>query len=240
MSVGRQRTIRLGKPHLETVLLLVGAVAFALFVFSPVLEAAALQTDDEPATTQPTSGEGENPSTSVAGDEPSSDSSNTGLIVLTAVIATVVVVLIATKARTGSSPRPAPGSIRNWRNRAEAVVQEGREVVDDTLPDDPIEGESGLTASQLGFLESRLELLLAHLSDLKMTAPSEDARNALSLSEASARQLTGLVQAERRLRLSSPSPDESMLGELAMQLSAERTALDKALHEFSQSTEGSL
>ena len=214
MSVGAQRTIRLRPPHLVTVLLLVGAIAFALLVLLNVPEAAALQ-----------SGETEN----------SSDSSNTGLIVLTAVAVTAIVVLIGTKVRTRPSQKPATGSFRNWRTRANAVVQEGREVVDLTLADHPSEDESGLTVSQLGLLESRLELLVAHLSDLKMTAPSDHARNALSLSEAHVHQLSGLVQAERRLRLSSPSPDETMLAELGIQLVAERTALDQALHEFSRS-----
>ena len=245
MTVGDQRPLPLGQFRVSTVPLLAGVLVLILLVFSKGPNAAAFQGVEEPATTQTTAveGETENPSTPVPGDEPSSDRSNTGLILLTAGVVTAVIAVIAVIAArrdTSASPTPPAGSVRHWPIRAESVLQEGRELVDLTVADHPREGASGLTVSQLGLLASRLELFGAHLSDLKMTASSEDARRALSLAAAHTSQLRGVAAAERRLRLSSPAPDEAMLAGLAMQLATERTALDDALHKLSRSKEGSL
>ena len=239
MSVGDEGALPVRPRAVATGRMLMGALVVLLLMITIAPNAAAVQGGEEPATTQPTADDGgsDNPSTSAAGDGAASDSSNTQLIILTTITSLVVIVLIATRRRTRPSPRAATGSFRHWPIRAESVVQEGREVVDLTMAGHPGEDASGLTVSELGNLASRLELLVAHLSDLKKTAPSADAHSALGLATAHASQLSGLVQTERRLHLSSSSPDETMLAGLAIQLASERTALDDALCTLSQSKE---
>lgn len=202
----------------------------------PTVSGASFQSEETPATTEPGSdgGETQNPSTTASDGEPSSDSSNTGLIVLTVAIV-IGVVLITMTIRSDRSRRGAPGNRvpAGWQSRAARITHEGREVVALTMPEDP----SGvLTISQLGILESRLHILIASLRDAMIAAPSDRARNELTVAAARAARVADIVEEERRLHLSSVTADESMLDDLSSQLVVERTALDQALRDFALSS----
>jgi hypothetical protein len=190
-------------------------LAGAMVLTAGELAAAVPQLESDPSSSAPTT-------------------DNTGPIILVLAVGAIVVVFIVTWVGTNRSGSRG-GAITNWPQRCNEVSVEGREVVNLAIAEPTGEHGSGLSMERLGQLEGRLDLLIAHLRDLRLSAPSEIGGQAIGLATTHACVLNDIVQTERRIRLSSVSPDEGLLDELVLQFATERCALDEALRDMSKS-----
>lgn len=137
-----------------------------------------------------------------------------------------------------ATPEPGPAGRRDstgWRSNVLHLCAEGRRIVELTTARTPGEPGSGLSLAQLGYVESQLDALIAQLGDVEIGAPTPLVAQSLRMASVEADNLNGLVQTERRLRLTSVHPSTALLDATALQLSKARSSLDQALREVSQS-----
>lgn len=162
-------------------------------------------------------------------------------IIIVGVVALVacgigLLALVGRNLTSPSDPVAARGSSRTtWNNEVSRICAEGRSVVELTAAKTPGEPGSGLSLSQLGEIETRLDLLIAQLHDVEAGAPSLLLAQSLRMASVQADNLKDLAHTERRLRLTSVNPRTALVDATALQLSKARTSLDDALRVVSQS-----
>ncbi|MGI9611263.1 MAG: hypothetical protein ACR2QO_00020 [Acidimicrobiales bacterium] len=169
---------------------------------------------------------------------------NNDWLVIVGVVAVValgvaLLALLQRASRTTSTAEPSRpghgGDSGSWGNDVRKLCAEGRSIVELTTKRTGEEPGSGLSMSQLGQVESRLDVLVIELDEAEVGAPSPVIAQSLRIAAVEARNLKDLTQTERRLRLTSVHPSMALLDATALQLTKARTSLDQTLRDLSRS-----
>lgn len=149
-------------------------------------------------------------------------------------IATLLTVALWRRTRRthADRDRDRPHGRTAGERRVLQVCNEGREIVNLTTVGRTDTAGSGLSVEQLGVIENKLDLFIAHIRDVTVSAPSEPSTLKLNLAAKHAGALYDAVRTERTIRLTSISTDPLLLDATRLQLATERTSLDRALREI--------
>lgn len=207
-----------------------------LLLFFVLFDEPGLSAGTPSASAAP-GGPGSSPVIAAVSTDDSATPANRALVAGIIALAACCMVLLALLARARrAEPKQGPARIvssKGWRDRVQQACAEGRSVVEQTIPSTAGEPGSGLTLSQLGHIESRLDLLIALLDEIEIGAPSPHVAQSLRIGSVQARALNGVVQTERQLRLATVHPSTALLEATALQLTKARAALDQSLRQIS-------